>query len=202
MKKKPNHLSSVKQFVFYCCLVLLIMPLSINSQSENLFNDPEATKDFFNGKVYEVPNFGTLTFKYNKAATKAAAERHEKSNAADEVVDLVFDIAIKRNNKKKKDKGDYRVEIRINLDEKEDINTNPNKDLCFEFSILRESIYPIKGFPDNYVMFSDGDLYFRKFDYKKYSLKEYKAKKLNSNNMDPDSDVKVTLIQCKPLTGK
>jgi hypothetical protein len=179
-------------------LIFTMLYFSVNSfgQSNNLFNNPEAAKTFFDGKIYEVPSYGTLTFSLNKALTKLEADKRVKDGSYDELVDLVFDVSVKRNNVKKKDKGDYKVSMTIYLTEEDDPDADPNKGYSMDFTLSRQIIYPIKGFPSQYTVFADGDLFFWKYEYKKYTFEEYKRIKLEKKNTQ--SETKLTLIQCNP----
>jgi hypothetical protein len=142
--------------------LLLIYFAGYNSrligQIENVFKDPEATKALLHDREYEIPNYGTVKFKINKAQTKYWEEAHQKDGSSDEVVEITFDAIVKRSNSKKRDKGDYRADIRIKLDESEDVCVDPNKHYAMDFSIMREIIYPVKGFPYMFTLFADGDL--------------------------------------------
>ena len=142
--------------------LLLIYFVGYNSrligQIENVFKDPEATKALLHDREYEIPNYGTVKFKINKAQTKYWEEAHQKDGSSDEVVEITFDAIVKRSNSKKRDKGDYRADIRIKLDESEDVCVDPNKHYAMDFSIMREIIYPVKGFPYMFTLFADGDL--------------------------------------------
>ena len=186
------------------CL-LLIYSSGYNSrligQIENVFKDPEATKALLHDREYEIPNYGTVKFKINKAQTKYWEEAHQKDGSSDEVVEITFDAVIKRSNSKKRDKGDYRADIRLNLDEGEDVCVNPNKYYTMDFTIMREIIYPVKGFPYMFTLFADGDLYYWKFDYKKYSFEEYKSKKLADQNF-LDKEMRYSLVKCNYIPGK
>lgn len=178
-------------------ITLLLIPIIGISQSSNLFSDPEAAKTFFDGKVYEVPNYGTLTFSLNKSLTKDEAERSMRERSYDEQVKLVFDVSVKRNNVKKKDKGDYNVYMIIYISEKDDPDADPNQGYSMDFTLKRQIIYPIKGFPSQYTVFADGDLYYQKFEYKKYTFQEYKEMRIKKIN--PSSNVSISYIQCKTL---
>ena len=178
-------------------ITLLLIPTIGLSQSSNLFSNPEAAKTFFDGKVYEVPNYGTLTFTLNKSLTKDEEEKSIRDKSYDEQVKLVFDVSVKRSNVKKKDKGDYNVYMTIYISEKDDPDTDPNQGYAMDFTLKRQIIYPIKGFPSQYTVFSDGDLYYHKYDYKKYTFQEYKEMQIKRIN--PASSVTISYIQCKTL---
>jgi hypothetical protein len=186
------------------CLLLIYSLGNSNrlfGQIENVFKDPEATKALLHDREYEIPNYGTVKFKINRAQTKYWEEAHQKDGSSDEVVEITFDAVIKRLNSKKRDKGDYRADIRLNLDEGDDVCVNPNKYYTMDFSIMREIIYPVKGFPYMFTLFADGDLYYWKFDYKKYSFEEYKSKKLADQNF-LDKEMKYSLVKCNYISGK
>ncbi len=169
-------------------------------QVGGLFNNPRAAEEFFNGRVYEVPEFGTITFKLNKTATRNSVEGRERDGSADEIVDLVFDVAVKRKDARKKDKGDYMVNIKIYLSENGDPDTDPNKGFAMDFSLVRNIVYPIKGFPSLYTVFADGDMYYQKYTYKQYSLEEYKNIILKLENRN--KDLKVEYVRCNSLVKK
>ena len=180
----------MKIFLF----IALLSSVCAFGQGNNLFNNPEEAKTFFDGKIYEIPSYGTLTFSLNKAVTKLEADKSIKDGSYDEQVRLVFDVAVKRNNVKKKDKGDYKVMMTIYITDDDDPDTDPNKGYSMDFVLQRQIIYPIKGFPSQYTVFSDGDLYYWKYEYKKYTFEEYKKIKLEKLNTL--SEMKLSLVQC------
>jgi len=175
-------------------VLFLLVSSAVFSQNTSLFSNPEAAKSFFEGKIYEVPGYGTLTFTLNKSATKIEAEKSMNDQSYDEQVKLVFDVSVKRNNVKKKDKGDYTVYMTIYLSDKDDPDTDPNMGYAMDFILKRQVIYPIKGFPAFYTIFSDGDLYYQKWIYEKYTFEEYKEIRLKK--MDVFANLQINLIQC------
>jgi hypothetical protein len=182
-------------FVFFA-----LCGVTVFGQSEGLFNNPEAAEAFFNGRVYEVPGYGTITFRLNKLATRNDAERRERDGSSDEMVDLIFDVAVKRKDARRKDKGDYMVDVVIYLSENGDPDMDPNKGYVMDFSLVRNIVYPIKGFPSQFFVFSDGDLYFQKYNYKQYSFEEYKKIILQQENRI--KDVKIEYVRCNSLMKK
>lgn len=183
-------------FFVFCCI---LSQISI-AQTSGLFNDPEAARQFFDGREYDVPGYGSITFEFNKSATKNSEDARMRDGSYDEMVDLIFDVSVKRKDSKKKDKGDYQVSMVIYLQSDGNINENPNQGYSMDFTLARQIIYPIKGFPSFYTVFSDGDLYFMKYDYKHYSFDEYKLLKLKEKNTL--KDVEIQYIKCSSLQKK
>lgn len=192
----------MKSILSFCFILISFISFG---QSDDLFRDPERAKEFFDGRKYEVPGYGTLTLTLNKAQTNREADKRKEMKADDEEVELVFDVTVKRLNAKKKDKGDYKVNILIYLTENDDPDVDPNRGMHIDFSLMRQIIYPIKGFPSQYTIFADGDLYYWKATYKKYTLNDYKKIKLqavDTNNMYNVEKVysKHEYVRCPPST--
>ncbi len=192
----------MKSILSFCFILISFVSFG---QSDDLFRDPERAKEFFDGRKYEVPGYGTLTLTLNKAQTNREADKRKEMKADDEEVELVFDVTVKRLNAKKKDKGDYKVNILIYLTEKDDPDTDPNRGMYVDFSLMRQIIFPIKGFPSLYTIFADGDLYFWKLTYKKYSLADFKRIKLQTVDSSSAQDIekvytKCEYVRCPPST--
>ena len=98
---------------------------------------------------------------------------------------LVFDVSVKRNDAKRKDKNDYLIEIEIPSTEYDDIDPNSTYSKSFQIYSGKNSssaFFPITGFPSNYHLFADGELYYGKKSYKKMPFLEYKKNILNDIN--------------------
>jgi hypothetical protein len=145
------------------------------SQEKNIFSSTESLKTFLDNKTYSVPGYGTISFNYNTIETKFWKEKREKDKSDDEQIDVVFDVSVKRNSAKKKEKTDYQILLRVDLSDPEGQDYNPILSYSNVFLIARSTIYPIKDFPSVYILFADGELYFEKTIYKQVSLKDYKA---------------------------
>lgn len=178
-------------------IIFLLTIISIHSiaQSRNIFESKESVKNFLDGKKYLVPEYGSLKFDYNSRETKKWAELREKDKTDDEKIDVVFDISVKRNAAKKKDRGDYQVSLQIDLSDPEGQNYSPVLSYANSFFLLRSVIYPIKDFPSVYILFADGDLYFEKSTYQNISFQDYKSNVLQNILILPNKK----LIKCIEL---
>ena len=156
-------------------IILLIFPLNSFSQRMNIFKDPNSLKEFLDQKTYIVPNYGEIRFDFNNKDTKIMSEKRIKDGADDEVVDLIFDVSIKRNEVGKKDKFDYKVEISVNPDNSQLINNDPSGRFVNSFMLARNIVYPIKDFPSIFSLFADGDLYFHETSWEPISFEVYKS---------------------------
>ncbi len=155
-------------------LALFIHSKSI-SQVPNIFESPSTLKDFLDKKTYIVPEYGVIRFDFNNGDTKKMRESREKDGADDEIVDLVFDVSIKRNQARRKEKTGYKIEIKIDLRDPDVVDGNPASEYVNTFLLARNIIYPVKGFPAYYILFADGDLYFSKVNWKKIPFGEFKS---------------------------
>lgn len=159
------------------CLFLITFLFLGNSHAQvpNIFETPESLKSYLNKKSFIIPDYGVIRFDFNASDTKKSQESRIKHGADDEIIDLIFDVSIKRNNARRRDKTDYQVSFRIELNDSEnfDINSGP----LYKQNILlaRNIIYPIKGFPSMYQLFADGDLYYSKVTWKKVPFDNYKS---------------------------
>ena len=161
---------------FILLIISLIVPLNSFSQRINIFSDPNNLKEFLDKKTYIVPNYGEIRFDFDNKETKDWAERRIKDGADDEVVDLVFDVSIKRNQVRKKDKYDYEVTIRVNPDNSQLLtNDDPSEKFVNSFLLARNIIYPIKDFPSYFALFADGDLYFQETSWEPISFEFFKS---------------------------
>lgn len=160
---------------FIILIILLIAPLDSFSQRINIFSDPNSLKEFLDKKTYIVPNYGEIRFDFDNKETKDWAERRIKDGADDEVLDLVFDVSIKRNQVRKKDKFDYEVTIRVNPDNSQLINNDPTERFVNSFMLARNIVYPIKDFPSIFSLFADGDLYFHETSWDSISFEFFKS---------------------------
>jgi hypothetical protein len=161
--------------IFTLLIILLIAPINSFSQRINIFSDPNSLKEFLDKKTYIVPNYGEIRFDFNNKDTKIMSERRIKDGADDEVVDLIFDVSIKRNEVRKKDKFDYKVEISVNPDYSQLINNDPTERFVNSFMLARNIVYPIKDFPSIFSLFADGDLYFHETSWDSISFEFFKS---------------------------
>ncbi len=178
----------------------------IYSQSTNLFTNPDLIKKVLDGKSYEVPGYGIITFEYSNSETRKMKEVRMKDGADDEVTDLIFDVNIKRNKAKRKDKVGYKIEMQIDSHDYDNEEKDPTKLYSHSFYLMRNIIYPIKDFPASYILFADGDLYYNQTKFKNISLNEYKNLVIstNSNTMANFWNIKESVstskyIRCIPL---
>ncbi len=162
-------------------VAFVLMSLTNFAQGTNIFETKESVKSFLDGRTYIIPDYGTMRFEYNSNETKKWKERREKDQSDDEVLDVVFDLTIKRNAAKRKDKTDYQVTMKINLEDPQGQDYNPTESYANSFTVRRGEIYFIKDFPFMYILFADGDLYYQKVSYPKISFQEYKAARLKDN---------------------
>jgi hypothetical protein len=169
------NLKSFYYKAFGAIFIYIFLSLSGYTQTQNLFSDPEKIKDFLDGKTYTIPNYGTITFEYNNSDTRKMRESRIKDGADDEMFDLTFNVSIKRNKSKRREKGGYKIELKIDSNEYLEGEQNPSKKYIQSFYLMRNIIYPIKDFPYYYTLFADGDLYYVETKYKDISLNEYKA---------------------------
>jgi len=184
---RPTKKITMKLFIFS----LLFFGLSIfktNAQEPNIFSNPDNIVEFLDGKTFTVPNYGIIKFEYNKSDTKRQKEFRIKDGADDEIADLIFDVQIKRNDSKRKDKAGYKIELQIDLNELDNRSTatsSPSSatgEYVQYFALMRNVIYPIKNFPYMFHLFADGDLYYEKFDYKKVSFADFKNDYLSAKD--------------------
>jgi len=155
-------------------MMLFIFKASF-SQSPNIFESTNTLKNFLDRRVYIVPEYGTIRFDFNSGDTRRMRESREKDGADDEVVDLIFDITVKKNQSRRKEKIGYKVELKIDLRDPEVVELDPTSEYVHSFFLARNIIYPIKGFPAYYYLFADGDLYFSKVNWKNIPFGEFKA---------------------------
>jgi hypothetical protein len=185
-------------------LLLFFTFRSAFSQSPNIFENPDVLEEFLDKKTYEVPEYGTIRFDFNNRDTKKMREKREADGADDEVVDLIFDVTIKKKQSRRKEKIGYKVEMKIDLRDPENPEFNPMSDYVNTFLLARNVIYPIKGFPSLYHLFADGDLFFAKVNWKSIPFSEYKSMVTKSRKgqyglLSFDEDfATTTLIRCIP----
>jgi hypothetical protein len=160
---------------FTLLIILLLAPLNSFSQRINIFSDPNSLKEFLDKKTYIVPNYGEIRFDFNNKDTKIMSEKRIRDGADDEVVDLIFDVSIKRNQVRKKDKFDYKVEISVNPDNSQLLTNDPNVKFVNSFLLARNIVYPIKDFPSYFSLFADGDLYFMETSWEPISFEVFKS---------------------------
>jgi hypothetical protein len=165
----------VAKLIFATTIFLQIVLNSVYSQTNNLFSDPKLLKEFLDGKTYIIPNHGTITFEFDNSETRRMRDVRTKDGADDEVIDIIFDVKIKRNNSKRRVKGDYKVELKIDTNEYLEGEQDPRKKYLNTFSLMRNIIYIIKDFPSYYTLFADGDLYYTETKFKNVSLSEFKS---------------------------
>ena len=163
------------KLLFLFAILTLTLVKNSFSQTPNIFSDPKLIKEFLDGKTYLIPNYGTITLEFNNSETRRMKEVREKDGADDEVYDLTFNVAIKRNKAKKKDKGDYKIELKIDTNEYLQGEQDPSKKYLNSFTLTRNVLYPIKDFPYNYTLFADGDLYYTEIKYKEVCFNDYKS---------------------------
>jgi hypothetical protein len=161
------------KFIF--SVLFALISFSCYSQENNIFSSSESLRAFLDEKTYSVTGYGSITFNYNSSLTKSWKEKREKDKSDDEQLDVVFDLSIKRNLAKKKDKADYQILLRVDLSDPQGQDYNPILSYSNVFLVTRNVIYPIKDFPSVYILFADGDLYFEKTIYKQVALKDYKT---------------------------
>jgi hypothetical protein len=147
-----------------------------------------------------------IKFEYNKSDTKRMKESRIKDGADDEMADLIFDVSIKRNQSRRRDKTGYKIEINVNLKDPENLDSDPNEGYMNSFMLARNVIYPIKGFPSIFNLFADGDLYYMKVRYKKMPFNEFKNNIINGNKFSYKSsnigtdNATINYIKCPPAT--
>jgi hypothetical protein len=192
----------------FCFTILIVFVFSFNvsAQSPNIFSSPESIVDFLDGKTYIIPDYGMIKFEYNKSDTKRMKESRIKDGADDEMADLIFDVSIKRNQSRRRDKTGYKIEINVNLKDPENLDSDPNEGYMNSFMLARNVIYPIKGFPSIFNLFADGDLYYMKVRYKKMPFNEFKNNIINGNKFSYKSsnigtdNATINYIKCPPAT--
>jgi hypothetical protein len=194
---------------------LFLIGFSFNyagAQEPNIFSKPDNIVEYLDGKTFTVPNYGIIKFEYNKSDTKRLKESRIKDGADDEIADLVFDVQIKRNDSKRKDKAGYKIELKIDLNDADNGSTAasspyaPYGEYVQYFALMRNVIYPIKNFPYMFHLFADGDLYYVKSDYKKMSFAEFKngliSAKDNLSGLGFENYASRTFIKCTPVNKK
>lgn len=165
---KKNQIASL--------IILLLFTFKASfGQSPNVFESPNMLKEFLDKKTYIVPEYGTIRFDFNNSDTKRMRDSRERDGADDEVVDLIFDVTIKKNQSRRKEKTGYKIEMRIDLRDPESTESNPTSEFVNSFLLARNVVYPIKGFPAYYHLFADGELYFSKVSWKSVPFSEYKS---------------------------
>jgi hypothetical protein len=166
----------MKKMRIPCMIVLMLFVFKASfGQSPNVFESPNVLKDFLDKKTYIVPEYGTIRFDFNNSDTKKMRDSRERDGADDEVVDLIFDVTIKKNQSRRKEKTGYKIEMKIDLRDPENADSNPSSEYVNSFLLARNVIYPIKGFPAYYHLFADGELYFSKVNWKNIPFSEYKS---------------------------
>jgi hypothetical protein len=168
---------------FTLLFLLFFISLRLDAQTPNIFSSPDAIKNYLDGKTYIIPEYGIIKFEFNNSDTKKMRESRIKDGADDELVDLIFDVSIKRNQSKKRDKTGYKIEMKINLSDEDSDDGDPTESYFNYFFLARNVIYPIKKFPAFYYLFADGDLYYIKMNYKKMPFSEFKENLINKKNV-------------------
>lgn len=167
--------TKITKQIFAITIFFLIVLNSVYSQTNNLFSDPKLLKEFLDGKTYIVPNHGTITFEFDNSETRRMRDVRTKDGADDEIIDLIFNVKIKKNNSKRRVKGDYKVKLQIDTNEYLEDEQDPRKKYFNSFSPMRSVVYIIKDFPSDYTLFADGDLYYIETKFKNVSLSEFKS---------------------------
>ncbi len=164
-----------KMRITFIVLTILFFAKACFGQSPNIFESPNVLKEFLDKKTYIVPEYGTIRFDFNNSDTKRMRDSRERDGADDEVVDLIFDVTIKKNQSRRKEKTGYKIEMKIDLRDPENKDSNPSSEFVNSFLLARNIIYPIKGFPAFYHLFADGELYFSQVNWKNVPLNEFKS---------------------------
>lgn len=161
--------------ITFIVLTILFFAKASFGQSPNIFESPNVLKEFLDKKTYIVPEYGTIRFDFNNSDTKRMRDSRERDGADDEVVDLIFDVTIKKNQSRRKEKTGYKIEMKIDLRDPENKDSNPSSEYVNSFLLARNIIYPIKGFPAFYHLFADGELYFSQVNWKNVPFNEFKS---------------------------
>lgn len=140
--------------------------------------------EMMDGAQFEVPGYGVIEFNHVRQIDRTSlANPDEKQN-------VTFSTKIRRLEEKKWERTDYfsRFEVPSWMgDEVGRIDTDsPDSKYYLNFSINREVIYQIHDFPSIYVLFADGEVYFRNYIFSEHSFSEAKSLLL-SNQLGLDT---------------
>jgi hypothetical protein len=169
-----NRMNTVRHIITFVCLFGAL----ISHAQQSIFANGEAIRDYLDGRIYRVNGYGIIAFSYNRRATEERKESYGRRNAGDEREEVIFDVIVKRDNVRRKDKTDYQVRCTVDLYDADDPFADPNRGHVLAFTLAREVIFPIQNFPSSYLLFADGDLYYTIPKYRRLTVGEYKEEVL------------------------
>jgi hypothetical protein len=163
----------------YFFIFFTFFSLSLSAQS--IIIDPDNQEEtlikYLDGKSFNVPEYGIISFELNRKQLKEFKEKRKVNNEDGEDVELEFSVDIKRDTEKKKDRQDYSGMVRFyarNDDQNTSLSSPNASKYMYRIFIARHLIYPIKNFPSHFTLLADGELYFDKYNWKKMTFIEYK----------------------------
>lgn len=196
----------------------LLFNLNYNTKAQILdFNKMESIIPYLDNRQFEVPNYGFITFHFDKKKFKEIREKVTNKFNKDIPSDIPFDIEVKRYNAKKSE-NEYPARVLPVVNEE-------GNHWKLEVEIGDISLASTGGglwmsnkrqnapefFPTLYKLLADGDLYYEEKKFTKLNFEDYKKRFLSSyENYDTDNlstksimifaePYKLTLVKCTTI---
>lgn len=157
-------------------LALFVMPVlfwsnSIIAQNRaNEMHSLDAIIDILDKKVYEVPGYGFIRFRFNRADFKAENEVPTGTGCPTDLLEFAtFDVNIKGVGDRAYDRVDYKLKLPYPVNGEYRF-TDPNEIYSRGFSFEN-----MINFPCTFLLFGNGQLYFKLQVFKKMPFDEFKS---------------------------
>ena len=194
---------------------ILLITLATETKAQTLdFNKMKSIIPYLDNRQFEVPNYGYITFHFDKKRYKDIREKVTSKSNKDVPSDIPFDIEVKRYNAKKSE-NEYPSRVLP-------VTNEEGNHWKLEVEIGEQSMASTGGglwmsnkrqnapefFPTMYKLLADGDLYYEESKFIKIDFDEYKKRFLalyenidtenttsKKGNLSPDP-YKSFLIKC------
>jgi hypothetical protein len=196
-------------------LSVVLFIFNTNSKAQALdFNKMESIIPYLDNRQFEVPNYGYITFHFDKKRYKEIRDKVTSKSNKDIPSDIPFDIEVKRYNAKKSE-NEYPARVLPVINEE-------GNHWKLEVEIGDVSMASTGGglwmsnkrqnapefFPTMYKLLADGDLYYEEKKFTKLNFEDYKKRFLSGyENYDTDNlttksitifeePYKLTIVKC------
>jgi hypothetical protein len=189
--------------------LILLITLVIDTKAQILdFNKMESIIPYLDNRQFEVPNYGYITFHFDKKKYKEIRDKVTSKANKDVPSDIPFDIEVKRYNAKKSE-NEYPSRVLPVINEegnhwKLDVEIGDEKMASTGGGIWvsnKRQNAP-EFFPTLYKLLADGDLYFEEKKFTKFNFEDYKKRFLSGyENHDTDNPTpKMIMMYAEPYT--
>jgi len=189
--------------------IILLITLVIDTKAQILdFNKMESIIPYLDNRQFEVPNYGYITFHFDKKKYKEIRDKVTSKANKDIPSDIPFDIEVKRYNAKKSE-NEYPSRVLPVINEegnhwKLDVEIGDEKMAATGGGIWmsnKRQNAP-EFFPSMYKLLADGDLYYEEKKFAKINFEDYKKRFLSGyENYDTDNlTTKSIMVFLEPYT--